>query len=261
VFALASSELGRPATVTGLFADLLECLILFRAVRSRALSHYPFFFASIFCSLAGGIVVSTVRVEMPVLYPRLYWEVQFVTLLAACGIVLEIFNHVLSGYPGADKLARTLGIAVFAIVGCFSMLYPASHPSWAGSVIELERDIRTVQAIFLCAILLIILHYRIPVGKNVRGLMVGYGFYIFLSLLSLATRAYVGRAFDEGWRLIQPIAYDACLVIWVSSLWTYAPDPVSDPRVRLESDYEVLASRTRGALGSMRSYLKGSIRS
>ena len=128
-------------------------------------------------------------------------------------------------------------------------------------MIVFERDIRTVQAIFFAVILMIVLHYGIRMGRNVLGLTIGYGSYILISLLSLAIRAFAGRSFDETWRFIQSIAYDACLAIWTYAFWTYAATPAPPANVRIRSDYEALVLKTKVALGSMRSYLGRSIRS
>ena len=122
IFPITTSELSSAVTVTGVLAELLDLVIIFCGIRSGLLRRYPFFFFNIACSLVGDVVLSSVRIRMPSLYPQLYWIVQFVTLLAACGIVLEIFDHVLSGYPGADKFARTVSVSVFAGVCCFSFL-------------------------------------------------------------------------------------------------------------------------------------------
>jgi len=173
-----------------------------------------------------------------------------------------LFRRVLSGYPGAERFARVLSIVVFVSVCVFSFVYPSfsASPTMAASVIGFERDIRTVQAIFLCVILMIILRYRIDPGKNVMGMMIGYGLYIFVSLVSLAVRAYAGRAFDDVWRFVQPFSYNACLLVWAYALWSYAPGPAPDPRIALETDYEALAAGTREAVGAMRSYLGRSTR-
>jgi hypothetical protein len=247
---------------TWMFSLLIEAIILFRSAFGSMFRRYPFFYASVLCSFLGDVLLLAIRNWTPSLYLQTYWGFQLLTLFAACGIVLEIFKHVLSGYPGAERFARAVSIAIFVSVLAFALIYPSlsTGPSIAASVIAFERDVRMVQAIFLCVILMIILRYRIQAGRNVMGMMVGYGFYIFGSLFSLAIRAYAGRSFDSVWRFIQPFSYDACLVVWAYAMWAYAPGPAPEPGVRLESDYEALAAGTRGALGAMRSYIGRSIR-
>ena len=247
---------------TWLFSLFVEALVLFRGVSGRMLRRYPFFYTSVLCSFLGDLILLAVRRWAPAFYVQTYWGLQLLTLFAACGIVLEVFKHVLADYPGAERFARLLSVAVFIGVLVFALVYPSvsSGPRIAASVIDFERDIRTVQAIFLSVIVMIILRYRIHAGRNVTGMMLGYVSYIFGSLFSLAIRAYAGHSFDAFWRLLQPLSYDACLLTWAYALWAYSPAPACEPGARLQLDYETLAAGTREALGSMRSYLGRSIR-
>jgi hypothetical protein len=177
--------------------------------------------------------------------------------MIGCGIVLEIFRHVLRPYPGAEKFATAVGLVTFSAIFAFAFLYRLLAPDWSpsGTVIELERDVRTVQAIFLFGIFAVISYYQIPIGKNLKGMTAGYGLYILTSLVTLAVRSYAGPQFNNVWNVIQPLSYDASLLVWVVSMWSYHPNPVPDAAIRLEEDYEALAARTKRALGTMRSRL------
>jgi len=104
-------------------------------------------------------------------------------------------------------------------------------------------------------LLVVIAYYGIEIGKNMKGIIFGYGLYIVTSLVSLAVRAYAGPSFTEVWRIIQPLSFDVSLVIWMTALWSYHPAPIPESRVRLEAEYEALAAKTRGAMGGMRSEL------
>ena len=75
----------------------------------------------------------------------------------------------------------------------------------------IERDVRTVQAIFLFMILAVISYYRIPIGKNLKGMISGYGLYIVTSLFTLAIRAYAGPRFNSSWNS-HPTLFVRCLV-------------------------------------------------
>jgi hypothetical protein len=237
---------------------VLLLLILIRAFRAAILAKYPFFYAYVFSSLVGATLGYILWVTSPTSYERSYWTLQFVTLLVGCGIILEIFRHVLAPYPGAERFATAVGLLTFGMIFCFAFAYQGlgmrqSAPK--GTAIELERDVRTVQAIFLFGIFAVISYYRIPIGKNLKGMIGGYGLYIGTSLVSLAFRSYAGRAFEAAWNVIQPFSYDLSLLIWLIALWSYHPNPAPDATVQLEEDYEALAARTKRALGAMRSRL------
>jgi hypothetical protein len=75
------------------------------------------------------------------------------------------------------------------------------------------------------------------------------------SLFTLAIRAYAGPQFNSSWNIIQPLSFDLSLTIWMVALWSFHPNPLPDPAIPLEGDYEALAARTRRALVAMRSHL------
>ncbi len=237
---------------------IFQLLILIRSFRATVLAKYAFFYAYVFSTLVGAILGYILWMVSPTSYGKSYWTLQFITLLVGCGIILEIFKHVLAPYPGAERFATAVGLLTFGLVFCFAFAYQIlgiSQSSPRGTAIELERDVRTVQAIFLFGIFAVISYYRIPIGKNLKGMIGGYGLYIGTSLVSLAFRSYAGRAFEAAWNVIQPSSYDLSLLIWLIALWSYHPNPVPDAAIHLEEDYEALAARTRRALGAVRSRL------
>jgi len=236
---------------------LLQALILARGCQSKLLAKYPFFYAYGACVLILTVPAYFVYAANSNTYGFWYWGEQLVSLIAGYGILLEIFKHVLSPYPGAEKFARITGIMVFGAILCFALVFPLvrSHSSASVTMVEFERDLRTVQAIFVSGLLVVITYYGIEIGKNMKGMIFGYGLYIVTSLVSLAVRAYAGPSFTEVWRIIQPLSYDVSLMIWMMALWSYHPTPIPESRVRLEAEYEALAARTRGAMGGMRAEL------
>ena len=233
---------------------LLTCSILVRGVSAKLLARYPFFYAYNLSVLVAWVPPLFLYVANSTAYNTWYWIAQLLTLIVGYGILLEIFKHVLSPYPGAEKLARLAGIVVFGAIFCFALVYPLvkSHGGASATMVEFERDLRTVQAIFVSGLLVVIAYYGIEIGKNMKGMIAGYGLYIVTSLVTLAVRSYAGASLV--W-IIQPLSYDVSLVIWLTALWSYHPTPIPESRVRLEAEYEALAAKTRGAMGGMRSEL------
>ena len=236
---------------------LLEIVVAVRAIRNRFVSTYPLFYAFFLSVFAGDICRHIAYSFAPVNYPAVFWATDFVSLLLGCGIVLEILRHALSSYPGAERFARTLGLIVFSAVFCIGFGYSLIFR--AGSQIKttyfvLERDFLGVQAIFIFSALAVVLYYGIPIGRNLKGIALGYGFCIGGSLVSFALRSQIGNGFDS-WMLVEPLSYDVSLLIWAVTLWSCHPNPTPDTHVRIETDYELLVSRTRKALETTRSYL------
>jgi hypothetical protein len=229
----------------------LDAVVLLRGLVARMITRYPFFYFYAASILLGSILVIT-----PGIYPKGYWQAQLLTLMAGYGILLEILNHVFEPYPGAEKFARVVVVGVFVIIAGFSVLYPLmTTGSSTGTMIEFERDLRTVQAIFICALLGVISYYGIAIGRNMKGIISGYGFYIVTSLVTLATRSYEGMVFDHVWKFIQPVSFDLTLAIWTIAMWSDSPNPVPEPRISLDTDYEAVVARTRSLFGTLRAYL------
>lgn len=235
---------------------LLESILLLRGLWGRIFRTHHFFYAYIVASLIGTIVAVAVKLSVPSSFQKWYWPIQLITLVLGYGILLEILNHVLAPYPGAERFARVSGLAALGAIFCFALIAPVIMPHWSpGTVIEFERDLRCVQAILIFGLLAVIFYYGIPVGRNLKGMIMGYGLYIVTSLASLAVRSYAGTPFDRIWDIVQPLSLDASLVIWLVALWSYCPNPAPDPTICLEEDYEALVSRTKSVIGTIRTYL------
>jgi hypothetical protein len=240
---------------------LLEALILLRGFLQKSWSRHPFFYSYIAASLIGSVPVNVSYLIHSSSYPVWYWSVQVTTLFLGCGIVLEVFNHVLAPYSGASKFARLVISAGFGTIFCFAIVYSllVLRRSPAIAEFQLERDLRTLQAIFLGAIIVLISYYRIEIGKSIRGLLLGYVLYIVVSLASMALRSYSGRPFN-AWMFIPPLSYDVCLAVWLAALWSYHPDPVPRSGIHLEADYESLVAVTKAAVGTVRAQLNRTVR-
>ena len=235
----------------------LEIAVLSRSLRQKTFRIYSFFYsyiAIVFLTELGRYVA---HMMYPAEYSKWFWRAEIPTLILGCGIVLEIFRHVLAPYPGAEKFARRGGLFIFAAIFCFAWLYPwiSGGGTIASSMSDLERDLRTVQAIFLIGIIGVIAYYGVPLGGNVRGMILGYVLYIGTSLTSLAVGAQASAPMQLIWKAIQPISYDITLGIWFVALWAYRPNPAPDLSLQLGTDYEALASKTRHAMDGVRSYL------
>lgn len=239
----------------------LELMLLARGLSARVFTRYYFFYIYICSSLVGTLAAVAIHASSPGSFAKWYWPIQFVTLIFGYGILLEILNHVLAPYPGAEKFARTSGLVAFAATFCFALIAPLVMPAWSAStVLEFERDSRFVQCIFIFVLLAVILYYAIPMGRNMKGMLVGYGLYIATSMMSLAIRAYGSASLMEVWRTIQPLSFDVSMFVWLVALWSYCPNPVPDASIRLEEDYEALALRTRNMMDSIRTHLRKAAR-
>jgi hypothetical protein len=94
-------------------------------------------------------------------------------------------------------------------------------------------------------------YYAIPAGRNLKGIMLGYGQAVAVTLALLAVRNYIGPSFQDAWTFTQQLSYLASLSIWLVALWSYLPNPVPKTRINSDDDYDGLASRTRGRVSTV----------
>lgn len=231
----------------------LELVILFRFLRCRLFAHYPFFFAYLAIVCFFSIALSPIYQYHHALYPQFYWMSEFLSLLAGFAVLFEIVYKSFHKYPGARKFGMTVLVMMFAILCVYFVfrLLPSSPTVYKGFS-GLEKDFRAVQALTLCGALIVISYYRIDVGKNLLGIMMGLGFYVGSTILSHELRSYIGPAFDAGWNAIQPYTYLASLLIWTFALWSYAPAAAPEIPPEIDDGYEAFARQTQHTLGTMK---------
>jgi hypothetical protein len=249
------------ADVVYAFGMFLQVLLLFRGWRSRILNRYPYFYAYIATSLVAGTFSYAVLVTRPSAYSTIFWPLEFLTLFIGCGLVLEIFRDVLLPYPGAERFAKGVCVVTFVAIFLFGLPYffISSPGSIAQSEVGLERNVRAVQILFFVGIVGTVVYYAIALGKNIRGMIYGYGLYLAVSVVAFALRLYYHSKVDVL-RTVRPLVFDVSLLIWLVALWAYHPNPTPGSGGHLEEDYEAVVSLTRAVVNALRGHLRRSTR-
>ena len=230
--------------------------ILIQGARSKLAAKYPLFFSYASFQLAVSFIGYYIRTFHPTAYLSFYWYTEFLSVALGYGVTWEIYSHTFEEYPGTRRMARYVVGCLFLVVlskEIFSslLLEPGAGPK---HVVELERDLRTIQAILLIIALLLIVYYGISLGRNLRGLLLGYGFFIGMSVITLQLRAYLGPSFQSWWGFLQQASYIAALAVWSLALRSYQPSTVPTHEVELEEDYQYVAERTLQALTRAKAY-------
>jgi hypothetical protein len=240
----------------------LEAALIVRAVQGRFLGRYFFFYSYLASVLLTSASLVPVYRWWPQAYGPAYWYSQFLVLVVGCGVVWEIYRTALACYPGAARMARN--VLPFFFVLSFSRVFVKawnSHKWLPGATsVETERDLRIVQAALLASLIALLAYYSVPIGRNLKGMMLGYGFFLGTSIIHLTARDYLGATFQHAWAYIQPLAYLVVLSVWLAGLWVYAPAPELQPESRLEANYQALVAGTRRQLSAARTHLVRTMR-
>jgi hypothetical protein len=238
---------------------VLEILLLIRAVSGRLVFRYPVFYGYIFFVFSQSILRSLVHRWGEQVYSSVYWATEFLGLMFGCWIVFEIYRIALAAYPGTAKMARKILVFLFAVAvaKAGAALWNDPHVLMQTTPLEVERSLRSVQAISILALVAVFASYSIPFGKNLRGILLGYGLFIAERVICLAFIPSQGHHF---WFYAYSACYVVALSLWLGHLWSYQPVPQATASVQLEQEYQTIAEGTLRRLQGMRIYVRKAVR-
>jgi hypothetical protein len=234
-------------------AIALEAVILLRGRTVGLLKKYPLFYAYIACVLVKEIIGLLTSQLAPNSYESVYWPTELATILASYAVIIEIFRWSTRHKPGIRRLTQNALLIVFTL----TLAYAASDfvhggfGSLSHAIADLGRDLRYVEAGILLVMLWLFARYRIPLGRNLLGLIIGYSFWVGLNVVNLAFWFLPGNGFSILLRGLLPATYLITLSIWCVTLWSAHPEPVQPSETKIEQDYELLAAKTQTILARM----------
>src|SRR5277367_1928691 len=169
-----------PSLIMRIAGISLESVILFRAIRAKMISTYPMFYMYVACVLGTEISRLIVYRHYSMLYDNLWWGTEFLSLLVGYFVIFDIFEKGLEAYEGIKRIARVVGLVVLAGIVMFTaiQLVARNHLAPGLTSLEVERNLRFAELILLGGILLLVAHYRILLGRNLKGIILGYGLYV-----------------------------------------------------------------------------------
>ena len=227
------------------------------AICRRFFSKYRAFYLYLTFLLMVGILRYYIYTVEPNEYLRTYWWTEFLIVSAGFCVIWEIFNHTLGLYPGVLKMARFLVSAAFVVVvGRASVGAVGVQASdFVRSVVRLERNMITFQAVLLVLLVTLIVYYSIPLGRNLFGLLCGYCLSIGTSVILLTLQSAFGPPMQPRLDQLRQVFSVVTVLVWVATLWRYQPMPTPDTATELEHDYMVLAQQTAQAIAKARAQI------
>lgn len=244
-------------------ANAAQGLLLYRALRGHYFTKYPIFYGYLTYVTAEQLVrFYFATYHSYAEFAKVYWSTQFISVSVGYCVIWEIFRQALSAYPGAARLAKaclsTILLIVFVKVALNAMIGPL-RPVGADDA-DLEKYLRIVQASLLVTIAGLVAYYAIPLGRNVKGMLFGYGTFIGLMVMQLALHGHLSPRIAPIWQWLAGLSYSAALVTWCATLWSYHPNPRPVRAVRIESDYRQLSAQTGRILAAARASVGRAIR-
>ena len=227
-------------------AVALEAVLLFRGVSECLSRKYPLFYFYIACILATEFLRFCCYEFAPNKYQAFYWSTEVVTIAASYGVIIEIFRRSVRNHPGIARMVQAVLLVVFVLTLSYAAtdLLFGGAMSFARATAELGRDLRYIEGALLLVLLWLFGRYRLSLGPNLLGLIIGYSFWIGFNVMNLAFLFSPGNEFSIGLRKLLPLTFVATLIVWCVALWSRQPEPAL-PAIELQRDYELLAARTR----------------
>jgi hypothetical protein len=240
----------------------LEVLLVYRGIRSRLVWKFPLFYFYIAFVLLDDVVIFFAYRTSSVIYERVYWPTQFLALLFGCAIIFEIYRTGLRAFPGTARVARNLLLFVFAMVFAKAIVNGLNGTPWwtALTNVELERNLRIVEASAFLAVVIAFIFYSIPLGRNLKGIVVGYGAFLAVSVAELGFAALLRTRIQTVWLHLMPICYLMVLALWTAALWSCSEEPKPQHEISLEHDYRMLVAATRRRFQRSRAALGRAVR-
>jgi hypothetical protein len=234
-------------------AIAFEAVILLRTSQNGLLKKYPLFCSYIGCVLLKEIIGLLTYEFARDLYEPLYWPTEVATILASYAVIIEIFRWSIRHKPGLRRLTQNVLLIVFGLTvayGC-SDFARGEFDSRSARILEFGRDLRYVEGGVLLVMLWLLARYRIPLGRNLTGLTIGYSFWVGINVVNLAFWFQPGNEFSALLRGLLPATYVFSLGIWCVTLWSAYPEPAQPAETKIERDYELLAAKTQAVLARM----------
>ncbi len=212
-------------------AYLLGAAILARARHGKFLSQFPFLYSYVAYVLASGLIILSIDRYRPEIYPTAYWFRFTISLIVQFAVLLEVSDHVFRPYPGIRRLGV---VVVLSISGLFLFAYiiPSFLEPRTSSlaILDLVKRTSLTKAAIIIALLLAAQYFRLPLGKNVSGILVGFSIYLAANVANFNLAEHYGRAlygfiFSTTYRLANVLT----LLVWTVALWRYEPVKVEAP--------------------------------
>ncbi len=236
----------------------LELLLVVRGFQQNLIRRYPLFYAYISFVCAVDLVFFATHLSpdsSPYLY--LYWISEFLSLVLGCLVFFEFYRVALNPYPGTARMARALLAILFVVALIKTLIKTLNVPEWWQSTTpaQVEGLLRVCQLLAILALTALFFFYSIPFGKNLRGILIGYGLFVSWSVVCLAfVAAGIAKA-NTIWSFTFPLSYLLSLLVWTVHLWSYQPNPIPDRAIPLEQEYQRVAAATQRRLHTARGYL------
>lgn len=166
---------------------------------------------------------------------------------------MEIIEKAFAYFEGPKKLGRNAALITLAVIVGFTGFQAAveGFSSTGSTSMQVEADLRGAELVLLLILITVISYYRVSIGRNLKGILIGYGICTVAVMADEAVRTFAGTSFQAVFSTIWSYSFIVPLVVWAAMLWSYEPIPIPPRWAEINGDYDALAGRTKATLAGV----------
>jgi len=207
--------------------------IVVRAVQGGILFRLWLFYSYLIYCLTTGVVTIGAYYLAPASYASVYWFVFLTTVIAEFAVLVQVGDCIFDPYPAIRQIGRFLTVSIGVM---FTALYigPSLLEPRPRSLAILDLVIRS--SVAKAAIVIVLLgvagYFRIPLGKNIAGIMMGFSIYLALNTATFALAETYGRSqYSQTFATVGALTQILTFSVWAVALWQPQPDLLSNREV------------------------------
>jgi len=210
-------------------------LLLWRAAKEKFVARFPLFYSYIIYCLCWSTVIFVSSYLLAQSPWTIYWRFFIVNLVAEFGVLVEISDHIFNPFPVIRNLGRVLTLSICLIFSIIIIrpLFRSGSPTAA--LLGLGEASSVAKAVIICVLLVTARYYRLPLGRNISGMLLGFSAYVGVSVANYALAERLGRVlYGSTFSMVGALSNALCLLIWTVALWRYEPAVVAPPAGRAD---------------------------
>lgn len=258
VLSMTTSELTFSQYALGLICMMGEAYLITIGLVRRLVFNFLVFYLYITVLLLRDVLSFLIGHHAVSPYPvyNLYYRIEFVVYVLLFGIIFDIYRRVFKPFPAIRKFFQ--GLLLLCFVGLLALAmtkFPLGLRWWSMTMMEFGKNIRFAVALLLMSILGIIGYYKVPLNRNLGGLLFGMAFNNIAAVALAATFAFFGPSMTVAWQTLSVLVFLFAEVIWIASLSSVAA-PVAMELSRIEgSTYATMIPDVADGLGRINARL------
>jgi hypothetical protein len=208
--------------------------IIIRAVQGGILSRFWLFYSYLtYVLITGLLTIGAYYLLAPGSYASVYWFVFLITVIAEFAVLVQVGDYIFDPYPAIRQIGRfltvSIGVMFIALYIGPSLLEPRPRSL---AILDLVIRSSVAKAAIVIVLLGVARHFRIPLGRNIAGIMMGFSIYLALNTATFALAETYGRSqYGQTFATVGPVIQTLTFLVWAVALWEPQPDLLSNREV------------------------------